>query len=82
MGFTNLWKQTPLAQIVPGNFTFGQPNMKIQGTGYYNNEPVTIIDSHKDKLLIISNNNPIESEWVTYTELDNIVWVIDGVSSI
>lgn len=48
----------------------------IQGYGYYCGEQVTIIDSYKDMLLIISSHNPIESEWVKYSDIDNTTWII------
>lgn len=49
----------------------------IQGTGFYNNNQVVIIDSHKDKLLIITDHNPIEMQWVKYTEIERVTWIID-----
>lgn len=53
-------------------------NPMIQGTGYYNGEQVTIIGSHKDLLLIISSHNPIESVWIKYNDIDNVIWTISG----
>ena len=48
----------------------------IQGTGMYQDEQVTIIGSHKDKLLVVASHNPIQAIWVKYTEVDSITWVI------
>lgn len=51
-------------------------NNTIQGFGYYCGEQVTIIDSYGDQLLVISSHNPIESQWVLYTDIDSPTWVI------
>ena len=48
----------------------------IQGYGYYLSEQITILDSYKEKLLIINSYNPIESVWIHYSDIDNITWVI------
>jgi hypothetical protein len=48
----------------------------IQGIGYYQGEQVSIIESHKDKLFIVSSHNPVQTAWVNYTELDSVTWFI------
>lgn len=46
----------------------------IQGTGYFKGNQVAIIDSYKDKLLIITANNPVEMRWIKYTEVERVTW--------
>ncbi len=50
----------------------------IQATAKYNGDCVTIIDSYKESMLIISSHNPIETVWVNIAELDSITWIIDS----
>lgn len=49
----------------------------IQATAYYNGEFVTVLDTHGINALIVTNNNPIETEWVFISNLDRITWIVD-----
>ena len=53
----------------------------VQGFGMYLGEEIVIIGSFKEKLLIIKRHNPVTvSQWVHYTELDKVTWVIGNNS--
>lgn len=50
----------------------------MQATAYYNGDQVSVIDFvSEDKVLIISSHNPIETEIVKVSDLNNIRWIIN-----
>ena len=44
--------------------------------GYYHSEPVSIVETYKDNVLIIIQHNPVQAKWVKIAEVDRIVWMI------
>jgi hypothetical protein len=52
-------------------------NPTLQAIGYYEGNPVSIIDTYKERFLIINSHNPVLTKWVDYKEVERITWLIN-----